>query len=130
MVSVKPTTQVNFATPAALLARLAESVQAAAVVEPAKLRLILAALVARGHLLLEDVPGIGKTLVAKALARSLAGEFKRVQCTHDLLPSDVTGSSIFDQRRQEFAFVPGPLFANVVLVDEINRATPRTQSSL
>jgi MoxR-like ATPase len=113
-----------------LLARLAQSVQAAAVVEPAKLRLILAALVARGHLLLEDVPGIGKTLVAKALAKSLAADFKRVQCTPDLLPSDVTGSSLFDQRRQEFTFVPGPLFAHVVLVDEINRATPRTQSSL
>jgi len=117
-------------SPAVLLARLAASVQAAAVVEPAKLRLILAALVARGHLLLEDVPGIGKTLVAKALAKSLAADFKRVQCTPDLLPSDVTGSSIFDQRRQEFQFVPGPLFAHIVLVDEINRATPRTQSSL
>jgi MoxR-like ATPase len=113
-----------------LLARLSVNVQAAAVVDPAKLRLILAALLARGHLLLEDVPGIGKTLVAKALAKSLDGLFKRVQCTPDLLPSDITGSSLYDQRRQEFQFVPGPLFAHVVLVDEINRATPRTQSSL
>ena len=113
-----------------LLARLSANIQSAAVVDPAKLRLILAALVARGHLLLEDVPGIGKTLVAKALAKSLAGEFKRVQCTPDLLPSDITGSSLYDQRRQEFIYVPGPLFAQVVLVDEINRATPRTQSSL
>ncbi len=112
------------------LVRLAANIQSAAVVEPSRLRLILAALLARGHLLLEDVPGLGKTLVAKALARSLAGDFKRVQCTPDLLPSDITGSSLYDQRHQEFQFVPGPLFANVVLVDEINRATPRTQSSL
>ena len=110
--------------------RLAANIQGAVVVESGKLQLILAALIARGHLLLNDVPGIGKTLVAKALARSLAADFKRVQCTPDLLPSDITGSSLYDQRRQEFVFVPGPLFAHVVLVDEINRATPRTQSSL
>jgi MoxR-like ATPase len=73
---------------------------------------------------------VGKTLVAKALALSLAADFKRVQCTPDLLPSDITGSSLYDQRRQEFVFVPGPVFANVLLIDEINRATPRTQSSL
>jgi MoxR-like ATPase len=76
------------------------------------------------------VPGIGKTLVAKALAKSLAADFKRVQCTPDLLPSDITGSSLYDQRRQEFVFVPGLLFTHAVLVDEINRAMPRTQSSL
>jgi MoxR-like ATPase len=115
---------------AELVTRLAASVEAAVVVEPAKLRLIIAAMVARGHILLEDVPGVGKTLVAKALARSLDAEFKRVQCTPDLLPSDITGSSLYDQRRQEFVFIPGPLFAHVVLLDEINRATPRTQSSL
>lgn len=115
---------------AELVARLSASVRGAAVVGQDKLELIMAALLARGHLLLEDVPGIGKTLVAKALAKSLAADFKRVQCTPDLLPSDVTGSSLYDQRRQEFIFVPGPLFANIVLVDEINRATPRTQSSL
>jgi MoxR-like ATPase len=118
------------ASSAELLARLSANIQSAAVVEPLKLQFILATLLARGHLLLEDVPGIGKTLVAKALAKSLAGDFKRVQCTPDLLPSDITGSSLYDQRRQEFVFVPGPIFANVVLVDEINRATPRTQSSL
>ncbi|MCC7362512.1 MAG: AAA family ATPase [Anaerolineales bacterium] len=127
---LEPRTRPTAASPAELLARLAAGIQAAAVVEPGKLRLILAALVARGHLLLEDVPGLGKTLVAKALAKSLAADFKRIQCTPDLLPSDITGSSVFDQRRQEFQFVPGPLFAHVVLVDEINRATPRTQSSL
>jgi len=113
-----------------LIARLTANIQAAVVVDTDKLKLILAALIARGHLLLEDVPGIGKTLVAKALARSLATDFKRVQCTPDLLPGDITGSSLYDQRQQEFIFVPGPLFAHVVLVDEINRATPRTQSSL
>jgi MoxR-like ATPase len=117
-------------TSAELIERVSAAILSGAVVEAGTLRLILAALIARGHLLLEDVPGVGKTLVAKALARSLAADFKRIQCTPDLLPSDVTGSSIYDQRRQEFIFVPGPLFGNVVLVDEINRATPRTQSSL
>jgi MoxR-like ATPase len=118
------------ATSAELIERLSAAILSGAVVETSKLRLILAALIARGHLLLEDVPGVGKTLVAKALAKSLATDFKRIQCTPDLLPSDVTGSSLYDQRRQEFVFVPGPLFAHVALVDEINRATPRTQSSL
>ena len=118
------------ASSAELLKRLGANIQSAAVLDPVKLQFILAALLARGHLLLEDVPGIGKTLVAKALAKSLAADFKRVQCTPDLLPSDITGSSLYEQRRQEFVFVPGPLFAHVVLVDEINRATPRTQSSL
>src|SRR5260221_9504390 len=110
--------------------RLMDSVRQAAVIDPVKLELILAALLAQGHVLLEDVPGIGKTLVAKALARSLHASFKRVQCTPDLLPSDITGSAIYNQREQRFEFVPGPIFANVVLVDEINRASPRTQSSL
>jgi MoxR-like ATPase len=118
------------ATSAELIERLSAAILSGAVVETGKLRLILAALIARGHLLLEDVPGVGKTLVAKALAKSLATDFKRIQCTPDLLPSDVTGSSLYDQRRQAFVFVPGPLFAHVALVDEINRATPRTQSSL
>lgn len=113
-----------------LIERLTDNVLAAAVVDREKFHLVLAALIARGHLLLEDVPGVGKTLLAKALAKSLAAEFRRVQCTPDLLPNDVTGSSLYDQRQQEFIFFPGPLFANVVLVDEINRATPRTQSAL
>ena len=113
-------------TAAVLIERLSANIQAAVVVESSKLQLILAALIARSHLLLDDVPGIGKTLVAKALARSLAADFKRVQCTPDLLPSDITGSSLYDQRRQEFIFVPGPLFAHVVLVDEINRAATST----
>lgn len=110
--------------------RLMESVRRGVVIDADKLELIVAALVARGHILLEDVPGIGKTLVAKALARSIHASFKRIQCTPDLLPSDITGSAIYNQREQRFEFMPGPIFANVVLVDEINRASPRTQSSL
>ena len=94
------------------------------------LDLTLIALLARGHLLIEDVPGIGKTTLAHALARSLEGTFKRIQFTSDLLPSDLTGVSVFNQSSREFEFRRGPLFANVVLADEINRATPKTQSAL
>lgn len=83
-----------------------------------------------GHFLLEDVPGVAKTMLARALAQSVGCEFKRVQCTPDLLPSDVTGASIFNQKTSEFEFRPGPLFANIVLADEINRTTPRTQAAL
>lgn len=110
--------------------RMTSAIRQAAVIDASKLELILAALLAQGHVLLEDVPGIGKTLVAKALARSVHATFKRVQCTPDLLPSDITGSAIYNQREQRFEFIPGPLFANIVLVDEINRASPRTQASL
>jgi MoxR-like ATPase len=88
------------------------------------------ALFAGGHLLIEDVPGVGKTMLGRAIARSITGSFKRIQATPDLLPSDVTGTAIFSQQTQRFEFIPGPLFANVVLVDEINRTTPRTQSAL
>ena len=88
------------------------------------------ALFAGGHLLIEDVPGVGKTVMARAVARSIRGSFKRIQATPDLLPSDITGASVYNQALQSFQFVPGPLFANVVLVDEINRTTPRTQSAL
>jgi MoxR-like ATPase len=88
------------------------------------------AFLAGGHVLVEDVPGVGKTLLAKTLAMSVAGTFKRVQCTPDLLPSDICGVSIFHQQDSTFNFVPGPIFTNILLADEINRATPRTQSSL
>src|SRR2546421_2541853 len=91
---------------------------------------VLVALFADGHVLLEDVPGMGKTVMAKALARSLGATFQRVQGTPDLLPTDVTGVSYFDQRQGQFVFRPGPIFAQILLVDEINRATPRTQSAL
>jgi len=94
------------------------------------IELILVALLCEGHVLIEDVPGIGKTMLAKATARSLGGSFKRLQCTPDLLPSDVTGIHYFNQKTSEFEFRPGPVMANMLLVDEINRATPRTQSCL
>jgi MoxR-like ATPase len=95
-----------------------------------EVRLALVALLCRGHLLIEDVPGTGKTVLAKAIARSLGCSFRRIQFTPDLLPSDVTGLSIFNQKNQEFEFRPGPIMSQVVLADEINRATPKTQSAL
>ncbi|MDJ0755758.1 MAG: MoxR family ATPase [Ardenticatenaceae bacterium] len=107
-----------------------QAVREAVVITPEKLRLILITFLARGHLLIEDVPGLGKTMIAKALARSVQADFRRIQCTPDLLPGDITGGSIYDQREQRFEFMPGPIFGHVVLVDEINRASPRTQSSL
>ncbi|MEL6230974.1 MAG: MoxR family ATPase [Cyanobacteria bacterium J06627_3] len=96
----------------------------------APIRLVLVALLSGGHVLLEDVPGVGKTLLAKSLARCIAGKFQRVQCTPDLLPSDVTGTNIWNPSSGQFQFLPGPVFANILLADEINRATPRTQSAL
>ena len=92
--------------------------------------LVLLALVAEGHVLVEDVPGVGKTQLAKSIARSIDSEFQRVQFTPDLLPSDVTGVSVWDRNRNEFEFKPGPIFANLVVGDEINRASPKTQSAL
>jgi MoxR-like ATPase len=94
------------------------------------IRLVLVALLSGGHVLLEDVPGVGKTLLAKSLARSIDGRFQRIQCTPDLLPTDITGTSIWNPNSREFEFLPGPAFANVLLADEINRATPRTQAAL
>jgi len=94
------------------------------------LRDVIVSLVADGHVLIEDYPGVGKTALARALARSITAEFARVQCTSDLLPSDVVGTNVYNQREVRFEFRPGPIFANVVLVDEINRASPKTQSGL
>jgi MoxR-like ATPase len=91
---------------------------------------VLVALFAEGHVLIEDYPGVGKTALARALARSVAAEYARVQCTADLLPADVVGTNVFNQRENRFEFRPGPVFANVVLVDEVNRASPKTQSGL
>jgi len=93
-------------------------------------KLAVVAMLASGHVLLEDVPGVGKTLLAKSLAKSIHADFKRIQATPDLLPSDISGVNIYDQREAKFNFVPGPIFTNILLMDEINRATPRTQSSL
>lgn len=113
-----------------VLARLTAAVNAALVLNEQTLRLAVVALLARGHVLLEDVPGVGKTLLARTLAQAIGGEFRRVQFTPDLLPADVTGGNVFDPRSAEFSFRPGPVFANVVLADEINRGTPRAQASL
>ena len=94
------------------------------------IQLVVAGLLSNGHILLEDVPGLGKTMLSRSLAKSIAANFKRIQFTPDLLPSDVTGVSIYNQKNQEFEFKKGPIFANIVLADEINRTTPRTQSAL
>jgi MoxR-like ATPase len=115
---------------AATIERLVDNL-ARVVHAPAEtLRLVVLALVAEGHVIVEDFPGVGKTMLAKSLARSLSLEFSRIQFTPDLLPSDVTGVNVFNQRANEFEFRPGPVFANVLLVDEINRASPKTQAAL
>jgi len=111
--------------------RLIENIETVVHGKSEEIRLVLSPLVAGGHVLLEDVPGTAKTILSRAIAGSVAGiEFSRIQCTPDLQPTDATGLSIFDQEKRAFVFQPGPLFANVVLVDEINRATPKTQSAL
>jgi MoxR-like ATPase len=110
--------------------RLVSNVGKVIVGKKESIELVLVALLCEGHALIEDIPGIGKTMLAKAVAKSLGCSFKRIQSTPDLLPSDVTGIHYFNQKTSEFEFRPGPIMANVVLVDEINRATPRTQSCL
>jgi MoxR-like ATPase len=110
--------------------RLSENIRRAIKVRDGVLDDLLVALLAEGHVLIEDHPGVGKTALARSLARSLEADYARVQCTVDLLPADVVGTNVFDQRTATFEFQPGPVFANVVLVDEINRASPKTQSGL
>src|ERR671929_951862 len=115
---------------AALGARIAGNVARAVKVPDEALRDLLVSLIAEGHVLIEDNPGVGKTALARSVARSIRAEYARIQCTADLLPSDVVGTNVFNQREDRFEFRPGPIFANVVLVDEINRASPKTQSGL
>jgi MoxR-like ATPase len=115
---------------ASVARRIAANVSAAVEVREEVLETVLVALAAEGHVLIEDYPGVGKTALARALARSIDGQFARIQCTVDLLPADIVGTSVFNQREQRFEFRPGPIFANIVLVDEVNRASPKTQSGL
>lgn len=118
------------ATTAHRIASIIANVEKVIVGKREVIRLAVAALLANGHILIDDLPGVGKTTLARALARSVNGEFKRVQFTPDLLPSDLTGVSIYDPGELEFVFRPGPVFANIVLADEINRATPKSQAAL
>lgn len=112
------------------LSRLKENIETVIVGKSGIIDMIMTSLICQGHVLLEDVPGTGKTVMAKSLAKSLDADFSRVQFTPDLLPSDVTGLNYFNQKESEFVFKPGPVFCNILLADEINRATPRTQSAL
>lgn len=114
----------------ALLARLLDNIGQVVLGKPEAIRLAVVALLGEGHLLIEDVPGVGKTLLARAMAASISCTFRRLQFTPDLLPSDILGSSIYQASTGDFVFKPGPIFANVILADEINRTTPRTQSAL
>lgn len=117
-------------TVARLVDTVADNIERVHVGNRANIEHVLIALLGQGHILIEDVPGVGKTMLARALANSIACSFRRVQFTPDLLPSDITGVNVFNQKTQEFEFNPGPIFANVVLGDEINRAPPKTQSAL
>ena len=114
----------------AQIARLEANLSRALVGKADVVRLAVVGLVAKGHLLIEDVPGVGKTTLAAALARSIGAGFQRIQFTSDMLPSDVLGVAVYEPDKHEFVFKPGPIFTNIVLADEINRTTPKTQSSL
>ena len=116
--------------PQSVVERLRAAIEGALEGKPDAVELTMVSLMARGHLLIEDVPGVGKTTLARAAAKAVGGEFRRVQFTSDLLPSDVLGVSVYDQARNRFEFKQGPVFANMLLADEINRASPRTQSAL
>jgi MoxR-like ATPase len=137
MEPVEPTPEADETLEAAQVAaavsmsqRIGENIRRAVKVRDEQLSHMVVALLAEGHILVEDYPGVGKTALARALSRSIECQFARVQCTADLLPADVVGTTVYDQREAEFHFRPGPIFANVVLVDEVNRASPKTQSGL
>lgn len=110
--------------------QISDNIERVIVGKRSTIELLMVALLCEGHVLIEDVPGVGKTMLARSLAISLGGAFKRLQCTPDLLPNDVTGVSVYNQQNGQFEFRPGPIFVNILLADEINRATPRTQSAL
>ena len=122
--------ELNPSQVAELGGRLRDNIARAVKVSDGVLRDLLVALLAEGHVLIEDYPGVGKTALARALANSVDAEYARVQCTADLLPADMVGTNVYNQRENRFEFRPGPVFANVVLVDEVNRASPKTQSGL
>src|ERR687890_1410972 len=115
---------------AALARRIQDNIRSAVKVREETLNHMIVALLAEGHILIEDYPGVGKTALARALSRSIECQFARVQCTADLLPADIVGTNVYNQREGRFEFRPGPIFANIVIVDEINRASPKTQSGL
>jgi MoxR-like ATPase len=125
-----PAAQQECEAAAAVVERIADNIERAVHVRKDVLGHLMTALVAQGHALIEDYPGVGKTALARSLARSIDCQFARIQCTSDLLPADVVGVNVYNQREQRFEFRPGPVFANIVLVDEINRASPKTQSGL
>jgi len=120
----------SFAELTELYARLHENVSRVMVGKDDVINLVLTALISRGHVLLEDIPGVGKTTLAKSIAKSISASYSRIQFTPDLLPSDITGSTVYSPKEERFYWSPGPLFANIVLADEINRTSPRTQSAL
>lgn len=125
-----PVAEEEITSAVALGRRVASTITDAVEVRHDLLDLILVCVVAEGHILIEDLPGVGKTTLARSVARAFDLQFARVQCTADLLPADVVGTNVFNQREDRFEFRPGPIFANVILVDEINRASPKTQSGL
>ncbi|HEX2497696.1 MAG TPA: AAA family ATPase, partial [Actinomycetes bacterium] len=130
MTTTDLTGQASLADVVNATARIRGAVESVIEGKPEAIKLALTVLLAEGHLLIEDVPGVGKTMLSKALARSIDCTVRRIQFTPDLLPSDITGVSVFDQQRRDFEFKPGAVFANVVVGDEINRASPKTQSAL
>src|SRR3954454_21832692 len=122
--------QAEIDTAVSVARRVSENIRRAVQVRQEVLEQITVTLLAEGHILVEDFPGVGKTALARALSRSIDCQFARVQCTADLLPADIVGTQVYNQREARFEFRPGPIFANVVLVDEVNRASPKTQSGL